>query len=308
MFDKRRSHHAVADLAAHQHGIVSASDLSRLGYSRANVSSEVVRGRLHRLHRGVYAVGHTSVSRHGQCLAAVLACGEGSLLSHRSAAWLWGFTSRWQLPTEVTTPTPRRSRPRIAAHSARTLRAVDRDAREGIPVTAAPRTLLDFAAADPRFLTRALDGAERLGLLDIAAIDALLARNDRCRGSSRLRRALDIHRLPGFTRSGLERRFLGLVHDAGLPRPSMNFFMAGYELDAYWQAERFAVELDTYDYHGGHTAFEEDRLRQENLKLAGIEMTRITGARIEREPTAVAKRLRGLLAQRRRDLHNPVPR
>jgi hypothetical protein len=168
--------------------------------------------------------------------------------------------------------------------------------------------LLDFAAADPRFLTRALDRAERLGLLDIAAIDALLARNDRCRGSGRLRRALDIHRPPDFTRSGLEQSFLGLVRDAGLPRPSMNFFVGGYELDAYWQAERFAVELDTYDYHGGHTAFEEDRLRQENLKLAGIEMTRITGVRIEREPAAIANRLRRLLAQRRRDLHHPAPK
>jgi very-short-patch-repair endonuclease len=79
----------------------------------------------------------------------------------------------------------------------------------------------------------------------------------------------------------------------------MNLFIEGYELDAYWKAERFAVELDTYDYHGGHAAFEDDRLRQEDLKLAGIEMTRITGARIAREPRAVAKRLGHLLAQRR---------
>jgi hypothetical protein len=177
---------------------------------------------------------------------------------------------------------------------------------EGVPVTAVPRTLLDFAAVDPRYLTRALDRSERLGLLDFGAIDALLSRCAGCRGSARLRQALDLYRLPGFTRSGLERRFLGLVHEAGLPQPSMNFFVAGFELDAYWEPERFAVELDTYDYHGGHSAFEHDRLRQESLKLAGIEMTRITGTRIAREPGVVAERLRRLLLQRRQQLQHPA--
>ena len=87
----------------------------------------------------------------------------------------------------------------------------------------------------------------------------------------------------------------------------MNFFVAGYEVDAYWRAERFAVELDTYDYHGGHAAFEEDRRRQENLKLAGIEMTRITGVRLSREPAAVANRLRRLLNQRKEELRRLAP-
>jgi hypothetical protein len=117
-----------------------------------------------------------------------------------------------------------------------------------------------------------------------------------------LREALRHFRTPAFTRSGLERRFLALVHDADLPRPSINFFVAGYELDAYWPTERFAVELDTYDYHGGHTAFEKDRQRQEDLKLAGIEMTRITGIRMDREPKAVTDRIHRLLTQRRQHL------
>jgi len=136
----------------------------------------------------------------------------------------------------------------------------------------------------------------------MAEIEALLRRSVGFRGVRRLRTALDTFRIPAFTRSGLERRFLKLVSDAGLPRPSTNLFVEGYELDAYWPAERFAVELDTYDYHGGHTAFERDRIRLEELKLAGIEMVRITGARIAREPKAVTDRLRQLLAQRRRDL------
>jgi hypothetical protein len=171
-----------------------------------------------------------------------------------------------------------------------------------VPVTTVPRTLLDFAAVDPRFLPKALDRAERHGLLDLIAIDALVSRSRGFRGVARLREALDIYRIPGFTRSGLERRFLELVHDAGLPRPSTNLLVAGYELDAYWPAERFAVELDTYDYHGGHAAFEADRLRQEDLKMVGIEMTRITGTRIDREPRSVAHRLHKLLSQRRHDL------
>ncbi len=177
---------------------------------------------------------------------------------------------------------------------------------EGIPVTAVPRTLLDFAAVDPGFLGRALDGTERLGMLDLLAIEALMARSGGLRGVGRLRQALEIYRIPGFTRSGLERRFLELVRDAGLPRPSTNLFIEGYELDAYWPAQRFAVELDTYDYHGGHAAFETDRLRQEDLKLAGIEMTRVTGARIAQDPKAVTDRLRRLLAQRHRDLNRPA--
>jgi len=166
---------------------------------------------------------------------------------------------------------------------------------------------LDFAAVDPRFIGRVLERAERLGLLDLAAVETLIERSSGFRGVARLREALDIYRIPAFTRSGLERHFLALVCDAGLPKPSTNIFVEGYELDAYWPAERFAVELDTYDYHGSPTAFETDRIRQEDLKLAGIEMIRVTGARIAREPKAVAKRLHRLLTQRRRSLNPTWP-
>jgi very-short-patch-repair endonuclease len=161
---------------------------------------------------------------------------------------------------------------------------------------------LDFAAVDPFFLKVALDRCESRGLLDLIAIDALIARSRGFRGVARLREALLVHRTPAFTRSGLERRFLDVVRKAELPHPAMNLFVEGYELDAYWETERFAVELDTYDYHGGHAAFEDDRRRHEDLKLGGIEMVRITGTRLDREPRAVVARLRRLLAQRRRDL------
>jgi very-short-patch-repair endonuclease len=210
---------------------------------------------------------------------------------------------------EATAASPRETRLSIRVHSAAALSPQDRTAHEGIPVTAVPRTFLDFAAVDPHFLGQALDNARRLGLLDMIAMDELIVRSKGIRGVARLRTALEVHRPAAFTRSGLERRFLALVQSARLPRPSMNLYVEGYELDAYWPTERFAVELDTYDYHGSPRAFEADRVRQESLKLAGIEMVRITGVRMDREPVAVTSRLRRLLAQRRRDLdisaHHP---
>lgn len=126
----------------------------------------------------------------------------------------------------------------------------------------------------------------------------MLERSAGQRGVQKMREALLDFRAPVFSRSGLERRFLRLIDEAGLPRPSTNLFICGYELDAYWAEHRFAVELDTYDHHGDPGAFERDRLRQEDLKLSGVEMTRLTGRRIAREPAAVAHRLKILLAQR----------
>lgn len=292
----------MSERATKQHGVISAWQLVELGFSKDAISREAFAGRLHQIHHGVYAVGHIALSKQGRCLAAVLSCGEGALLSHRSAAWLWGLTTRFARPIEVTAASPRETRVDIHVHSAEALVAEDHTSVEGIPVTAIPRTLLDFAAIDPNYLDRALDNAHRLGLIDLVAIDALISRSRGFRGVARLRMAMEIHRDPAFTRSGLERRFLELTRRAGLPRPCMNLFIEGYELDAYWPAERFAVELDTYDYHGSPRAFESDRIRQENLKLAGIEIVRITGTRMDREPEGVERRLRDLLAQRRRDL------
>lgn len=302
MRQQRQSQQGIAGLAGAQHGVVSGRQLVELGYSREKVAREMAAERLHQLHWDVYAVGHAGISRHGQCLAAVLSSGDGALLSHRSAAWLWGLTKRFALPVEVTAPSPRRTREEIRMHSAEAIVPEDRTELEGIPVTAIPRTLLDFAAVDPHYLGFALDNGHRMGLIDLLAIDALISRSRGFRGVARLRAGMDIHRDPAFTRSGLERRFRDLVQRSSLPMPSANVFIEGYELDAYWPAERFGVELDTYDYHGSPGAFEADRVRQENLKLVGIEIVRITGTRLEREPATVMRRLGRLLAQRRRDL------
>jgi hypothetical protein len=232
-------------------------------------------------------------------MAAVRSAGTDALLSHLSAAWLWGV-SAWPpaVPEVVVTRTVRHSRADIRIHSSGTLHAEDGTVAEEIPVTAVARTLLDVAGVAIGNVRWALPRAKRLGLLDLVEIDSMLRRSPGLRGVARLRTALERYRVKEFTRSDLELDFLALVKTAGLPRPATNLFIEGYEIDAYWSDLRFAVELDTYDYHGDKISFEEDRLRHENLKLAGIEMVRITGERMDREPKEVAKRLRRLLEQR----------
>jgi very-short-patch-repair endonuclease len=168
-------------------------------------------------------------------------------------------------------------------------------------VTAVPRTLLDYAASAKRYrLERAIDKADRLDLLDLNAVDRLLDEVRGHRGRGPLRRAIVIHRESGFTRSGGEKRLLAALADAGVRRPLVNNFIEGYELDFYWEAERFAVELDSWEHHGGRRAFEADPERHERLMLSGIEVIRITGTRLKREPGRVAHRIGEHLDRRRR--------
>lgn len=295
----------LAALAARQHGVVWIAQLrGELGYSDASIESAVARGWLHRLHRGVYAVGHTDLSLHGRCLAAVRGCGAGALLSHWSAAWLWGLMSVRPVPIHVTTPIPRRARRGLEIHRSRTFQGEDSAEIEGIPVTSVARTALDMAArVRPGRVDRLLQRSEELRLFDLPEFESVLARNRGHRGTKRLRRAIVLYRPPPFTRSQLERRFLGLVADAGLPRPATGFNVAGYELDVYWPELRFAVELGVYETHGSRLSFERDPVRQEDLKLAGVELIWVTGPRLEREPDRVIERVARLLELRRDQLH-----
>jgi very-short-patch-repair endonuclease len=285
-----------------------------LGYSKDTVVEWAAAARLHRLHQGVYAVGHRRLTWYGRCWAAVLGAepnetGEvwPAVASHGSAAYLWGIYRYAPETIDVTAPIRRRAKREFRVHFSSILVAEDRGEREGIPVTSLPRTLLDLAIRSrPDQLDRCLERAEGLGLLDVSAIEALLDRAGGHRGRGRLRRALAIYRPdPAFTRSRFERRFRQLVRAAGLPAPSMNFNAEGYELDAYWPDRRFAVELDLFETHGGRAAFERDRLRQEELKLLGIEMIRVTRPRLQREPQAVVRTLVALLDRRRSELHAP---
>lgn len=293
----------LAALAYRQHGVVTIRQLRHLGYSHSSVEKAVFAGRLHRLHRGVYAVGHTNLSLHGRCLAAVLASGPCSLLSHYSAGWLLGLISTRPIPIHVTTPIPRKRRGAVRIHHSRTFIGEDGAIEEGIPVTSVARTSLDLAAVLRfRSLRRLIRRSEELHVFDLADFSSVLDRNRGHRGAVPLSRAIAVYEPPRFTRSELEREFLRLAEQAGLPQSVTAFNVVGYELDVYWPDLRFAVEIDVYATHGGHESFEEDRRRDEDLKLAGVELTRVTGRRLEREPQQVVDRIRRLLDQRRRQL------
>lgn len=312
MPDKWRSHsRAVAELAARQHGVVSIRQLEALGISRDAAARAARDGLAHRVFPGVYAIGHLDLSEHGHCLAAVLASGPNAVLSHYSAGWLWGVTRAEPAPYEVTAPIPRRRKPpRIVVHYARHLSPVDRAVVDNIPVTAVPRVFLDLAARDRKGRLRGyMERAEELGLLDLREIHELLDRTRGHHGWGRLRRAAAFYEVPAeFTRSKFERRFLAAVKADRLPHPAANYNLLGYELDLYWEEQRFAVELDTYGTHGTHEAFERDRVRAEDLLVLGVTMIRVTDIRFYREPEAVISRVRQLLEERTRgDRHLSGP-
>lgn len=235
-------------------------------------------------------------------MAVVLAV-RPSVASHWSAGWLWGLLRGTPGMVHVTAPTPRRQRRGFVVHCA-PLQPVDLTWVDEVPVTSPPRTYLDLAAIlDTAGMNKVLERAEELELFDLGPVEELLARAAGHRGLGQLDRALTVYRPePAFTRSRLERRFLELVREAGLPAPSVNFVVAGYEIDACWEAERFGVELDVYETHGSHAAFERDRQREDDLMLAGVETIRVTGPRLRREPRATIERVAAHLARRRREL------
>jgi predicted transcriptional regulator of viral defense system len=292
----------LAELARRQHGVVSIRQLEQLfGYSRVGVKRLVDSGRLHRVYRGVYAVGHADLSVRGECLAAVLAVGPGALLSYYSAGWLWGVWRGSPKPIHVTAFVPRHHvAPKgITRHRARNLVEADRALVVGIPVTSVARTILDLAwklRGDQ--LARVLAQAQDLGLLDLDELYAVIERNRGHHGAKRLRHALATYERPIYSRSEFERRFVAHLIGAGLPRPTTGWNEVGYELDVYWPERRFAVELDTFETHGNRASFESDRTRDLALAVAGIETIRVSELQFRREPNAIAANIETLLASR----------
>jgi very-short-patch-repair endonuclease len=290
----------MANLATRQYGVVTREQLIDLGYSDDAIDHAVRSGRLHQWHRSVFAVGHQGLSPHGLCMAAVLFRGDGALVSHQSAIWLWGMEKRLAVPVHVSVRWRGHAQDAIGLHHCPALRDDDVAETERLPVTAVPRALLDYAAeAKTLRLERAIDQADRLELLDLAAVDLIADEVRGHRGRAPLLRAMTIYREKGFTRSGGERRMLAALADVGVRTPAVNNFIAGFELDFFWEQERFGVELDSWEHHRGRRSFEEDRKRQEELAMAGIETIRITGTRLRREPRKVAMRIAAHLKRRR---------
>jgi predicted transcriptional regulator of viral defense system len=304
--DQPRVNAEVAELARAQHGVFALGQLLELGLTARTVQRRTAVGRLHRVHRGVYSLAPTALlSLEGRWLAAVLACGQGAVLSHRSAAALHELRADKRARIEVTTPgRAARSHAGVDVHRSSTLTAADATVVSGIPVTTVARTQLDMAEViGRRGLERVFDQAEILEVFDLRALESQLERNRYRPCAGVVRVVLDEHyagRTP--TWSELEERFLTLTRGGGLPDPEVNTWIATDErepavrVDFLWRRERLIVETDGHRTHRTRQAFERDRRRDQRLVLAGWRVIRVTWRQLTREPMQVADTLARLLA------------
>lgn len=293
----------IADLAEEQHGVVALSQLRELGLNVRRVDKRIAAGRLHLVHRGAYAVGHRLLSADGHRMAAVIACGPGAVLSHRSAAAAWGLRRDGRGRIDVTAPGRRGRMPTgIEAHRDGSLQPADRTTVRDIPCTSVARTLLDLAAVvSPRELRNAVTQAEVERVFDLTAVREVLGRSRRRRGVARLRRAIAEHDpRDERARGELERRFLALCRQADLPLPEVNVPLAvgdtQLEADFLWRSARLIVEADGRYSHLTVTAFEKDRRRDQRLRLAGWEVIRCTWRQVLDDPEELGHTLRVLLS------------
>jgi len=271
----------VAAIAGRQHGVITLRQLEETGLSRSAVAKRAKRGRLHRIHHGVYAVGHEALSWRGRWMAAVLAGGEGAVLSHGSAAALWELLRPISGPIDisVSTQSGRERRRGIRIHRCASLATSEKadllpmgtqirhapfvTIRHGIPVTTVQRTIDDLRGAVPPWLVR------------------------------RARRQAELKgwRLEGVERSKLrselEEEFLALCHRHGLPLPETNAKVGRWEVDFLWRKEHLAVEIDSFAYHRGSIAFQDDRARDLDLRGEGFAVHRFSERQLEEEPGRV---------------------
>src|SRR4051794_4587431 len=281
----------LADLAVRQDGVASYSQLLSLGLGPDAVQHGVRTGRLHRLHRGVYASGRADVPVRGRFLAAVLAM-EGSVLSHRSAAALWGFMPEEEGPIEVTVMRKGRSRPGITSHATASLPARDIQRRAGIPVTEPHRTLLDLAdVLTRRELRRALGEAEILRLVAHSRLRDHVANAHGRHGAPTL--ASLLARGPAPTRSPLEDDLADYLHRHDLGPRRHNARIEGYEVDVLFPERRLVIEADSRTYHDTPTTRANDAEKERELKAAGYGVLRVRQEDLADDGTA--ERIRSLL-------------
>ena len=277
-------------LAGRQYGVVSRAQIAALGVGRGPVERRLASGRLIRLHHGVYAVGHRAPRTEARWLAAVLACGDGAALSHRSAAALWEMTTQDGPHPDVTVSGHRRI-PGVTAHDS-LLTAADLAVRKRIPVTSPARTLVDLARqVDHEELLRAVREAQFRHLFDPVSIDEALERR-----ASRALRALLEDIAP--TQSVLEDRLLRICDHHRIPRPLTQQSLAGRRVDFLWPQQHVVVETDGWQGHSTPTAFQSDRATSNALQLAGYAVLRFTHADVARRPSHVARQIRLALAER----------
>jgi hypothetical protein len=299
----RRSREAW-ELAGRQHGIVARRQLLALGFKAREIEHRVARGRLHPVMRGVYAVGWPRLTQKRGWMAAVLTCGDGAALSHRSAAAFWGFgTERRDLIELSVTRRAELKRPGLRVRGRPSLAAEDIVSRDGIPVTAVARTLVDLATELHELrLERAINEADKHDLIDPETLRSELDRFAGEPGAPLLRRLLD-KRTFKLSDSDLEVLFRPIAAAARLPPPSTKQFVNGFEVDFFWPDLGLVVETDGLRYHRTPSTQARDVQRDRAHVLAGMTSLRFTHYEIKHEPTRVRDaltRTSALLRERNR--------
>jgi very-short-patch-repair endonuclease len=263
--------------------VIAWRQLIQLGMSGQAIQHRLAKGRLHRIERGVYAVGRRELSQHGRWMAAVLGGGQGAVLSHTSAAVLWGLvkhSGRMEISVPVASG---RRRPGVTVHRRPHLPQSELTTYQRIPVTTPVRTLIDIARGlGPARLERAINEADRLDLVDP---ERLLAALDGYAGQPGVRplRALLGKRTFRLTDSELERRFLRIVAEAGLPMPETGRRLNGFKVDFFWPGLGLVVETDGLRYHRTPAQQARDRVRDQAHLAAGLAPLRFTHAQVRFE-------------------------
>lgn len=290
---------AIARIAAGQFGVISLAQLIGLGLTYCQIEYRVRLGRLHRLHRGVYAVGHPNLVAHGHLLAALLACGPTSFLSHRTTAAAWGLREISTRQINVTVPRIQaRPRPGLLIH--RTRRPpdpADLAIRNRLRVSSVPRMLLELAADEsPQELDRLITQAVRKRIFDLEAMEATLQRHARCPGVRKLKTALAAYRPRPERRSGFEIAFDEfLAKHPEIPDPARNIHLGLWEIDCYWPQQQFAIELDGRAWHVAVRDAEKDRIKDTKLQREGIRVMRITELRFDQDRRGILEDVHGFL-------------
>jgi very-short-patch-repair endonuclease len=280
----------VAWVAGRQLGLITTPQLHVAGAQRGSVEWRLATATLHRRHRGVYLVGHGVPVPGAVELAAVLACGRRTFVSHRSAAALLGLARPPSAEVDVTVVARGcRSREAIRVHRLETLASADRGECGGIPITSPARTAIDFAAISSREeAERAIAEAFALKLVTEPEIREAIDRAPNRAGVARVRRILGQDGGPSRTRSGGERAMLRLIRAARLPTPRTNYPVAGFTADFCWPDERLIVEVDGHPFHSTRAAIERDHRRDLVHREAGYEVLRFTAKQLEEAPLYVA--------------------
>jgi very-short-patch-repair endonuclease len=297
----RRNQSAIWSLAARQHGVISRKQLLAAGLSSDEIDSRISRGRLHRTWRGVYAVGRPQLTLRGWWMAAVLTCGGNAVLSHDTAAALWGIRAMKEGFTEDRPPTVIHisvpgstacSRIGIRFHRRTRLPDADQTRRDRIPVTSPARTLIDLGTRlNDAVLEVAVNEADRLGLIDPESLRVSVERHRGVDGVPALRRLLD-KRTFTLTDSDLERSFMRLIDRSGLSRPLTQQQVNGFRVDFFWPELGLVVETDGLRYHRTPTQQSRDRIRDQAHAATGLTVLRFTHAQISFEPGHVVRTLR----------------